>query len=304
MAKILDGKWLAKALRANTKRVVVDLQPRLKRAPGLGVILVGDNPASHTYVAAKEKAAHDCGLVTFDQRLPATATADEVQAAIRKFNQLPEVDGILLQLPLPPGLPSQELVREIDPAKDCDGLHPFNQGLLMQGEGFLRPCTPCGVLAAIDLALSPLVPGEAEERAVWALPKASLAGRKAVVVGRSILVGKPVGLMLLERHATVTLAHSQSPNLAAIISDAEIVVAAIGRPQLLKGDWIKEGAIVIDVGINRLPDGRLVGDVEYERAALRASAITPVPGGIGPLTIAMLLQNTVEACSRRIETRA
>ena len=294
MTTILDGKWLSERIQERIRGNVAGLQ----FAPGLGVILVGDDPASHTYVANKEKLATGCGLATFEARLPVTATFEEVREAIERFNLDERVDGILLQLPLPKALRDRtnELLNLIDPRKDADGLHPVNQGLLMRGEGIVKPCTPQGAMALIDLALSGIAVGGSD--AVELEPR-DLAGKHAVVVGRSILVGKPVALMLLDRNATVTVAHSKTADLAGVCRSADILVAAVGVPGLIKGDWVKPGAIVIDVGINRLETGKLTGDVDFESAKVRAAAITPVPKGVGPMTVLMLIQNTVAAALAR-----
>lgn len=294
-AKILDGKWLSECFQHHVKGEVVALRGRLGRAPGLGVILVGDNPASHAYVANKEKLARNCGLETFDQRLPALASREELRRAVVTFNEDPRVDGILLQLPLPRTLHQNEFLDLIDFRKDADGLTPISQGLLMRGDGRVRPCTPLGVMKLLDLAHSDLL-GAPVEQVVSQLKPCDLKGKHAVVVGRSILVGKPVALMLLERGATVTVAHSKTSDLPAVCRSADIIVAAVGVPHLVKGEWVKAGAIVIDVGINRLPDGKLTGDVDFDGASKRAAAITPVPKGVGPMTVAMLIYNTLLAC--------
>lgn len=271
-----------------------------RRPPGLGVILVGDNPASHTYVANKEKTAQECGLQTFDRKLPAAASFAQVQDAIMEFNHDPLIDGILLQLPLPKHLAANDLLTAISPAKDADGLHAVNQGLLMRGEGWLRPCTPLGIMKLIDLAFSQATPG-AEGVSLKDIPPADLAGLKAVVIGRSILVGKPVALMLLERNATVTIAHSKTRNLQIVSREADIVVAAVGVPRLMGIEWIKDGSVVIDVGINRDEDGKLLGDVDFDKVLSQCAAITPVPGGVGPMTVSMLIYNTVQAYARNEE---
>ncbi len=291
--KILDGKWLSAQITNAVSAEVALLRARNNRAPGLGVILVGDNPASHAYVANKEKLAKKCGFETFDARLPSTASASDIASAIDRFNQNPAVDGILLQLPLPAGIDSAPLIERIDPHKDADGLTPINQGLLMRGGGKLRPCTPLGCMKLIDLAFSSINP--AETSGVPEIPAANLSGMSVVVIGRSVLVGKPVSLLCLERNATVTMAHSKTRDLPAVCRSADIVIAAVGVPNLVKGDWIRDGAVVIDVGINRLPTGKLTGDVDYEAALPRCRAITPVPGGVGPMTVTMLIHNTLQS---------
>lgn len=302
MATILDGKWLSEEIQRVLQSEVADLLPRLGERPGLGVILVGDNPASRTYVANKEKLARRCGLETFDARLPETATFAEVQSAIQSFNNDPRVHGVLLQLPLPAALRprTNELLDLILPTKDADGLHPLNQGLMMRGEGTVLPCTPLGSMYLIDLAFSAVSPTSGRWEDVRPV---DLSGKRAVVVGRSILVGRPVGIMLLERNATVLMAHSKSPDLPALCREADILVAAVGVPNLVQGSWVKPGAVVIDVGINRLPSGKLTGDVEFAGVVERAAAVTPVPGGVGPMTVAMLIRNTVKAWRAQVGTR-
>jgi methylenetetrahydrofolate dehydrogenase (NADP+)/methenyltetrahydrofolate cyclohydrolase len=282
-ATLIDGKLISAQVRERIKNVVAEFRSKkVVRAPGLAVILVGDNPASKTYVGNKGKAARECGFETFDAVLPQDATFEQVSNAIISFNNNEAVDGILLQLPLPKGLDSDRLISLIDPSKDADGLHPVNQGLLMQGRAELKPCTPAGCIELLEQS------------------KVTIAGQNAVVIGRSILVGKPAAMLLLEKNATVTIAHSKTKDLRNVVKGADIIVAAVGIPEFVKGDWIKEGAVVIDVGINRMPDGKLKGDVDFEAASKFASKITPVPGGVGPMTIAMLLQNTLSAYLTRM----
>ncbi len=295
--KLLDGKALSQAVSRSTKRRAEAVTERIGRKPGLAVILVGENPASKTYVASKTKLATQSGLAVFDAHLPATTTAEELSKVIQSYNNDESVDGILLQLPLPAPLDGATFVREIDSEKDADGLHPTNQGLLLQGAKGPRSCTPLGVMALLDLALSGLA--ITETLTMDDVPRASLAGKSAVVIGRSQLVGKPISFLLLERNATVTMAHSKTADLAAVCRGADIVVAAVGVPNLVKRDWIKPGAIVLDVGINRMPDGKLAGDVAFDELKDVASAITPVPGGVGPMTVAMLISNTVDNCYSR-----
>lgn len=284
-ARILDGKALAAEVRQQLRDVVVRVQPQVGRAPGLAVLMVGDNPASAVYVRNKERACEQTGIVSFGQHLSADTPFDTLRGIIHELNQDERVDGILIQLPLPGDLDSVALLLEIDPDKDADGLHPTNLGRLVRGEPGLRSCTPAGVMEILRHG------------------NIDIAGKKAVVVGRSILVGKPLALMLLEQNATVTIAHSRTPDLAAVCRDADILVAAVGRPELITGDFVKPGAVVIDVGINRVEtadgQGRIVGDVDYASAAAIASAITPVPGGVGPMTVAMLLHNTVLSYCRK-----
>lgn len=295
--KILDGKTLSRAVARSVASEAAALSKKIGRAPGLAVILVGDNPASKTYVASKHRFAKECGLATFDSHLPASATRDELAEVINGYNANDRVDGILLQLPLPPHLDGAEFVRMIAPEKDADGLHPTNQGLLLQGSPGPRPCTPLGVMVMLDLALSKIT--VSDTTTLNDIPPASLAGKSAVVIGRSQLVGKPMGFLLLERNATVTFAHSKTPHIEQVCGSADIVVAAVGVPRLVKKSWVKPGAIVLDVGINRLPDGTLCGDVDYHDVAPVCGAITPVPGGVGPMTVAMLISNTVKNCARR-----
>lgn len=281
MAQLIDGKALAKEVRAEVKARAEAFRATHNRAPGLDVVLVGDDPASQVYVRNKEKAAAKAGIAGRVHRLPAETSEADLLALIFELNGDDEIDGILVQLPLPDHLHDQTIIDAIDPAKDVDGLHPFNAGLLTVGRKGLRPCTPSGCMRML--------------RHIGCDPK----GKRALVLGRSTLVGKPIALMLLEKHATVTIAHSRTEDLAARVRESDIVVAAVGRPHLVQGDWVKEGAVVIDVGINRLDDGSLTGDVEFEGAERRASYITPVPGGVGPMTIAMLLSNTVDAAEAR-----
>ena len=278
---ILDGKAVAQEVRQTVKVGVAQFLARYGCVPGLATILIGDDPASRVYVNTKEKACHEVGIHSFPYRFPATSTATEMLALIAELNGRREVHGILLQLPLPAQLDQRTLILALAPEKDVDGLHPFNQGRLLLGEDALRPCTPLGVMRLI---------------AQTGLP---IAGKKAVVIGRSMLVGKPVALMLLEQNATVTCCHSQTVDLAAEIQRADIVVAAIGQPEMIKGEWIKPGAIVIDVGISRMTDNKLKGDVEFATAKEHAAFITPVPGGVGPMTVAMLLANTLKAAERQ-----
>jgi methylenetetrahydrofolate dehydrogenase (NADP+)/methenyltetrahydrofolate cyclohydrolase len=281
MAELIDGKALAKEVRAEVKARAEAFQATHNRAPGLHVVLVGDDPASQVYVRNKERAASKAGIDGHVHRLPAETKQADLLALIFELNADEHIDGILVQLPLPAHLDDQTIVDAIDPAKDVDGLHPFNAGLLVVGRPGLRPCTPSGCMRMLAH--------------VGCDPK----GKRALVLGRSTLVGKPIAMMLLEKHATVTIAHSRTENLADRVRESDIVVAAVGRPNLVRGEWVKEGAVVIDVGINRLDDGTLTGDVDFEGAKARASFITPVPGGVGPMTIAMLLSNTIDAAHAR-----
>ncbi len=279
---IIDGKAVAQRVRAEVKHRAEAFRARQGRPAGLEVIIVGDDPASQVYVKNKEKAAVEASIRGVVHRLPKDTSERALLDLIDRLNADRAVDGILLQLPLPEHLVSRVAIERIDPSKDVDGLHPANAGLLMLDAPGLRPCTPLGCMRLL------------EETGTDA------AGKQAIVIGRSHLVGKPLALMLLARHATVTMAHSRTKNLESLVQQSEIVVAAAGRPNLVRGNWVREGAIVLDVGINRLPNGKLVGDVEFEEAAKRAAWITPVPGGIGPMTIAMLLNNTIDAAEHAL----
>jgi methylenetetrahydrofolate dehydrogenase (NADP+)/methenyltetrahydrofolate cyclohydrolase len=280
-AKILDGKAVAAKERQKSAARAADFLSKYGRAPGLAVVKVGEDPASAVYVRNKRKACEECGIASFAHDLPATTSREELLALIQKLNHDDAVDGILLQLPLPKGLDSTEIMDTIDPAKDVDGFHPTNTGLLAQKRPGLRPCTPWGVIRLV------------KEYEI------DLVGLRAVVVGASNIVGRPMALELLLARSTVTVCHTGTRDLKAEVERADLVVAAVGKPAYIPGIWIRDGAIVIDVGINRLPDGKLAGDVEYAAAAQRASWITPVPGGVGPMTIAMLLSNTVDAALAR-----
>jgi len=276
VANLIDGKAAAAAIRGTIAARVAARTARGLRPPGLAVVLVGDDPASKVYVGRKNRESREVGMVSVSVDLPATASMEEVLAAVRALNARDDVDGILVQMPLPSGLDSDAVIAAIDPAKDVDGLHPASQGALFTGRPGLRPCTPSGCMYLLDsTGIDP-------------------RGRTAVVVGRSVLVGKPIAMMLLERHATVVMCHSRTADLGAEVARGDIVVAAVGVPGLVRGQWIKPGAVVLDVGINRV-DGKLVGDVEFEAAEKRAGWITPVPGGVGPMTVAMLLANTYRA---------
>ena len=279
-ARLLDGKAVAAEV---TERIAAAVHG-MARPPGLAVILVGEDPASAVYVRNKGRTAARLGLHHRQITLPADTPEAEVLAQIAALNADPQIDGILVQLPLPAHIRSEAIISAIAPAKDVDGFHPVNTGLLWQRRPALAPCTPAGV---IELLLRTVAaPGD-------------LRGREAVVVGRSNIVGRPMVALLEHRDCTVTLCHSRTRDLAAHIARADIVVAAVGVPGMIKGAWIREGATVLDVGINRLPDGRLTGDVEFDAAAERAAWITPVPGGVGPMTIAMLMQNTLSAARAR-----
>jgi methylenetetrahydrofolate dehydrogenase (NADP+)/methenyltetrahydrofolate cyclohydrolase len=276
----IDGKAVAARLRAEVLEAANALRAR-GVVPTLAVVLVGDDPASAVYVRNKTTAAREANVEVRDHKLPATTTQAELAALVDTLNRDPGVDGILVQLPLPPPLDADAVIGALDPAKDVDGLHPTSLGSLAQGRPALAPCTPSGCMRLL--------------REV----NAELAGARAVVIGRSVLVGKPMALLLANANATVTMCHSRTRDLPDEVRRADIVVAAVGRVEMVRGDWIKPGAIVLDVGINRTAGGKLIGDVEYAAAAERARAITPVPGGVGPMTIACLLENTVTAAQRR-----
>ena len=284
---LLDGKAIAQKIQSELQTKVTQLTAKNGRPPGLAVLMVGDNPASAVYVRNKEKACQKVGIASLGQHFPIGATQQELEQAIAKLNQDERVDGILVQLPLPDHLDSIALLRCIDPDKDADGLHQVNLGKLVRSEPGLRSCTPAGVMKLL------------------AEYNIAIAGKKAVVIGRSILVGKPIALMLLEANATVTIAHSRTLDLEAVCRQGDIIVAAVGRPEMITQSMVKPGAVVIDVGINRVDKAngksKLVGDVAFDEVAEIASHITPVPGGIGPMTVAMLLSNTVESYANKLE---
>ena len=287
MANLLDGKGLSQKIHTELTERVIFLEGIIGRKPGLAVLMVGDNPASAAYVRNKERACEKGGIASFGRNFPKETSQAELEAVIEELNQDEEVDGILVQLPLPDHLDSVKLLNKIHPDKDADGLHPANLGRLLRGELGLRSCTPAGVMRLLqEYQINP-------------------EGKKAVVMGRSILVGKPLALMLLEANATVTIAHSRTPDLPNLTREADILVAAVGKPGLITADMVKPGAVVIDVGINRQVDeatgkSRLVGDVDFASVAEIAGYITPVPGGVGPMTVAMLLQNTVLSAETKL----
>ena len=283
MAVIIDGKAVAREVQKQIKEDVEGLERRWGLVPGLAVVLVGDDPASHIYVRNKEKACKEVGIKSFEHLLPATISEKDLLALVQQLNKDKNVHGILVQLPLPPHIHAEKIIEAIAPHKDIDGFHPVNQGRLALGADGFRPCTPMGIMKLLEAADCD--------------PK----GRNAVVVGRSNIVGKPVALMLLEKHATVTICHSRTASLRDEVARADILIVAIGKAGLVRGEWVKPGAVVIDVGVNRLPSGKLAGDVEFETAKDRASAITPVPGGVGPMTICMLLFNTLKAAKGSLQ---
>jgi methylenetetrahydrofolate dehydrogenase (NADP+)/methenyltetrahydrofolate cyclohydrolase len=283
-AKILDGKALAAKIQKELAATITESQLKIGRPPGLAVLMVGDNPASAAYISNKEKACAKVGIASFGKHFPTQTSQTELEDVIAELNQDEQVNGILVQLPLPKHLDAISLLHRIAPDKDADGLHPVNLGRLVRGEAGLRSCTPAGVMRLLEEYKIPLV------------------GKQAVVVGRSILVGKPMALMLLEVDATVTIAHSRTQDLKTITQNADILIAAAGIPGLITAQMVKLGAVVVDVGINRTTDSsgksRLVGDIDFSTTAMVAEYITPVPGGIGPMTVAMLLQNTVSSYLR------
>ena len=284
-SKIIDGKEFAAGLRQRIARQVATLVSQHKLKPGLAVVLVGENPASQVYVRSKGKQTVEVGMNSFEHKLPETTSQKDLLALVDRLNRDPAVNGILVQLPLPKQIDEQAVINAIDPDKDVDGFHVVNAGRLATGGEGLVPCTPLGCLLLLKSRLG------------------TLEGKRAIVVGRSNIVGKPMAQLLIRESCTVTVAHSRTKDLPGECRRADIVVAAVGRPEMIRGDWIAPGAVVIDVGINRVetPDGkgRLVGDVAYDEAFRHAGAITPVPGGVGPMTIAVLLQNTVTAACRQ-----
>jgi methylenetetrahydrofolate dehydrogenase (NADP+)/methenyltetrahydrofolate cyclohydrolase len=284
-AKRIDGKAAALAIRERVAAGVAEFQERIGRPPGLATVLVGEDPASAVYVRSKNRATAEAGMAGFAHNLPDSTSEGELLDVVAALNTDERVDGILVQLPLPPQIGAAQVIANIEPSKDVDGFNVINAGLLATGSNALVPCTPLGCLHLLKSELG------------------SLEGLNAVVIGRSNIVGKPMGLLLLAENATVTIAHSRTHDLSEVVRSADIVVAAVGRAEMVRGSWIKAGATVIDVGINRLPTedgkGRLVGDVAFDEAAEVAAAITPVPGGVGPMTIAMLMRNTLFAAHRR-----
>jgi len=281
VAIIIDGNELSRKKREDIKEQAASFADRYGRPAGLAVVLVGEDPASAIYVRNKKKACENTGIRSFDYHLDVAAGREELLSLVKQLNGDPEVDGILVQLPLPAHLDSQEILLAIDPGKDVDGFHPYNMGRLLTGEPTLVPCTPAGIMCML------------REHQV------ELKGKDAVVVGRSNIVGKPMALLLMMEHATVTICHSRTRDLDRKVKAADIVVAAIGKPDLIRGSWIRDGAVVIDVGMNRT-DAGLKGDVEFEEAKNHASLITPVPGGVGPMTITMLLDNTLRAAKSHV----
>lgn len=279
-AKIIDGN----AIAAKRRAVVAERIAELKAGgitPGLAVVIVGEDPGSQVYVRMKQKDCDEVGILSEKYALPAATSQDELFALVEDLNARVDIDGVLVQLPLPPHIDEDAVLEAVDPEKDVDGFHPMNVGRMVVGKETLLPCTPHGCIVLL------------EEAGV------DLTGKEAVVLGRSNIVGKPVAILLLEKHATVTICHSRTRDLPEVVRRADVLIAAVGRPKMVKGDWLKPGAVVIDVGINRREDGTLVGDVDFESAVEVASAITPVPGGVGPMTRAMLLENTLTAAIRQ-----
>ncbi len=279
-ARLIDGKALAQSIRERMAKDIVELHARTGVRPGLAVILVGDDPASHLYVKNKQKACDAAGIYVDEHKLPASTSQADLLALIQKKNADPKVHGILVQLPLPKHIDSKVILDAVSPAKDADGFHPYNLGRLLEGSPTFEACTPKGIIAMIESTGT------------------GIEGKRAVVVGRSNIVGKPVSLMLLHRNATVTVCHSKTKDLPAVCREADILVVAIGKAKFVTADMVKDGAIVIDVGTNQLPDKTFVGDVDFGPASQKAGWISPVPGGVGPMTITMLLYNTVEAAKR------
>ncbi len=285
MANIIDGKGIALKLREELKIKVAELSA-MGTVPGLAVVLVGEDPASEVYVRNKGRACEKAGIKSVQHTLAKETTEAQLLELIEELNADPEIHGILVQLPLPDHINEDRVLETISPDKDVDGFHPYNVGRLVTGRAIFEPCTPRGIMKLIEST------------------GIDLKGKEALVVGRSNIVGKPVAMMLLAKHATVTICHSRTRDLEHAVRMADVVIAAVGVPEMIKGDWIKLGAVVIDVGINRVEGKGLVGDVDFEKACFNAGYITPVPGGVGPMTIAMLLVNTVESAARMHEARA
>jgi methylenetetrahydrofolate dehydrogenase (NADP+)/methenyltetrahydrofolate cyclohydrolase len=279
MAEIIDGKKIAAEIRGRIKEEAKRLAAE-GRQPGLAAVLVGDNPASVIYIRNKRKACEEVGIYSEEHKLPEAVKQEDLLKLILRLNNDPKIHGILIQLPLPKPLDTDRVLYAVSPKKDVDGLHPNNVGRLTMGSPVFVPCTPAGVMAMLDYHKIPI------------------EGRRAVIVGRSNLVGRPVSLLLMHRNATITVCHSRTRDIASVCREGDILIAAIGKPRFVTAEMVKPGAAVIDVGINRLPDGKLVGDVDYEEVSKKAGWITPVPGGVGPMTIAMLLKNTLESVKR------
>jgi methylenetetrahydrofolate dehydrogenase (NADP+)/methenyltetrahydrofolate cyclohydrolase len=284
MAVIIDGNKIAKGIRDEIREEALRLKRERGIIPGLAVILVGDDPASRIYVGRKEKACEEAGFLSRHSGLPARTSEEDLLRLITDLNGDPAIHGILVQLPLPGHIRTPAVIEAVDPKKDVDGFHPYNMGRLVEGNPLHRACTPLGIMELLDRS------------------GIAIEGKEAVIVGRSNIVGKPLALMLLLRHATITVCHTRTRDLASVTGRADILVAAAGRAEMIRGEMVKEGAVVVDVGVNRLPDGRLVGDVAFPEVEPKASHITPVPGGVGPMTIAMLLRNTLNAARQTART--
>ena len=279
-AQLIDGKALAQQVRDRLAKESTELFAKKAMKPGLATILVGDDPASHVYVRNKQKACELAGIYVDDHKLPASTTQAELLALLGKKNADPKIHGILVQLPLPKHIDSKVILEAVSPLKDADGFHPYNFGRLVEGHPVFEACTPKGVIKMIEST------------------GVAIEGKRAVVVGRSNIVGKPLALMLLQRNATVTICHSKTRDLPAVCREAEVLLVAIGKAKFVTADMVREGAIVIDVGTNKTPEGKLCGDVDFDQVSQKAGWISPVPGGVGPMTIAMLLENTVESAKR------
>lgn len=285
MANIISGKKIAEKIRLEIRTETKELNESKGILPGLAVVLVGNDPASKVYVGMKEKACKEVGLHSVEYKMPTETSEDALLDLIHTLNMDEKIHGILVQLPLPDQINESKVLEAIAPEKDVDGFHPTNVGRLVIGQPGFSPCTPFGIMKMLEISGT------------------EIEGKEAVIVGRSNIVGKPIAMMLLRKNATVTMCHSRTRNLKEKVLDGDIVIAAVGVPEMIKGDWIKPGAVVIDVGVNRLEDKRIVGDVEFDAASMVASAITPVPGGVGPMTITMLLYNTLQAAKQQAELR-
>ncbi|MCX5847931.1 MAG: bifunctional methylenetetrahydrofolate dehydrogenase/methenyltetrahydrofolate cyclohydrolase FolD [Deltaproteobacteria bacterium] len=282
MAVIIDGNKIAQDIRNEVRQSALELKERKGIIPGLAVVLVGEDPASQVYVGRKAKACAEVGFLSREYKLPADTSEEKLLSIIRKLNDDKLIHGILVQLPLPKHISTEKIIAAIDPRKDVDGFHPYNVGGLVTGSPLFVPCTPQGIMELIVRT------------------GIELKGKEAVVVGRSNIVGKPIALLLLAQHATVTICHSRTKDLPAVIRRADILIAAVGKEHMIKADMVKDGVIVIDVGVNRLKNGKLAGDVAFDEVAAKASFITPVPGGVGPMTIAMLMKNTLNAATMKV----
>ncbi|MFQ5454708.1 MAG: bifunctional methylenetetrahydrofolate dehydrogenase/methenyltetrahydrofolate cyclohydrolase FolD [Nitrospirota bacterium] len=282
-ANIIDGKLTAKEIRNKIKIEVEELKDRSKTQPGLAAVLVGENPASQVYVRNKRRACDQAGIYSEERKLSADISQEDLLKLINELNEDKRIDGILIQLPLPSHIDSKVILESVSPFKDVDGFHPYNLGRLLIGDPLFSSCTPYGVIVMLEYY------------------NIQIEGKEAVIIGRSNIVGKPLSVMLTAKNATVTVCHSKTGNLKEVCRRADILVAAIGRPRMVTGDMVKDGVVVVDVGINRLNNGTLAGDVDFDTVSKKASWITPVPGGVGPMTIAMLLQNTLDSAKRKVE---